>query len=1085
MKPKIISIDLETYSDVDLGKCGVYRYVEGDFHILLFAYAFDDEEVSIIDLASGETLPEEVLDAINDPDIIKSAWNAAFERTCIGHMLRRTLAPDDWRCSMVWAASLSLPLALKNAAAALRTGEQKDKVGEKLIRYFSKPCKPTATNGGRTRNLPLHAPEKWALFKEYCLQDVRTERDIRKKLEHFPMPDREWELYHLDQRINDRGVMIDTALVKQAIACDKQLTAEMTEQAKALTGLANPNSISQLKVWLDEQGIKVDTLDKKDVEKLIEAMGDDSSGDNEDNTVKKVLQLRLMMAKSSVKKYEAAERFTCQDQRAHGLFQFNGANRTARFSGRGIQLQNLPQNHIATLEEARELLKAGEFEMLRLIYGNVPDILSQLLRTMLIAKPGHEFIIADFSAIEARLLAWEAGEDWRLRAFAEGADIYCASASQMFGVPVVKHGVNGELRQKGKVAELACIAEGELVLTNRGLVPIEQVTTEMKLWDGKEWVDHEGVVFRGERDVIEYEGLTATPDHLVFTPHGYLPFILYSLGGARPAGKKRVYDIANAGYGQRFMVSDHLVHNCGYGGSVGALKNMGALEMGLKERELPDLISSWRETNPNIVQYWWDVDRAANETFRNGKDHEAGKLTFQYSDNTLWMVLPSGRRLAYCSPKRQPNQFGRMSMTYMGVDAANKWSRIATYGPKLVENCVAEGTLILSQRGLIPIETIRKEDCIWDGEAWVQHDGLIDKGLQDTVVLFSCQSDGKVTQSSGHIPGIHVTYDHRILTDCGWIESGEASGSYWAEVQLPDSVGKSRKLKAGKGSMVMQMRLRKGGCDQLQKLKEQEIPCEVLWLYEGETDKSITDNTRYESSPCVGSMAQYEAEMPRSKTSCLSQLWWTRNHGLRPLVGKFRELLGRYGVYLAGRFGTGSHRQQQRIQPGQLSVDYKANELAESSADQVCKHRRGNDLGGRIGRENRNWGNYIIVPPQPQLANRISIRETGCKEHVYDIRNCGPRHRFTVYDPSAGKLRIVSNCTQAIARDILCEAMLRMEQRGLRIVAHVHDEVIIEAPKGQYSVKDVCDIMNERPSWGRDIPLASAGYKGEPYYYKD
>ena len=655
MKPKIISIDLETYSDVDLGKCGVYRYVEGDFHILLFAYAFDDEEVSIIDLANDETLPEEVFDAINDPDIIKSAWNAAFERTCIGHMLGRMLAPDDWRCSMVWAASLSLPLALKNAAAALRTGEQKDKVGEKLIRYFSKPCKPTATNGGRTRNLPLHAPEKWALFKEYCLQDVRTERDIRKKLEHFPMPDREWELYHLDQRINDRGVMIDTALVKQAIACDKQLTAEMTEQAKALTGLANPNSISQLKVWLDEQGIKVDTLDKKDVENLIEGMVGGSGG-NEDNTVKKVLQLRLMMAKSSVKKYEAAERFTCRDQRAHGLFQFNGANRTARFSGRGIQLQNLPQNHIATLDEARELLKAGEFEMLRLIYDNVPDILSQLLRTMLIPKPGHEFIIADFSAIEARLLAWEAGEGWVLNAFESGADIYCETASRMFHVPVVKHGVNGDLRQRGKQATLSC----------------------------------------------------------------------------------------------------------GYGGSVGALRKMGALDAGMREDELEPLVKAWREANPHIVQYWWDVDRAANETFRDGTERKVGKLAFQYSANTLWMVLPSGRWLAYCNPQLQPNQFGRMSMTYMGVDAANKWNRIATYGPKLVENA-----------------------------------------------------------------------------------------------------------------------------------------------------------------------------------------------------------------------------------------------------------------------------------------------------------------------------------TQSIARDILCEAMQRMDQRGLRIVAHVHDEVIIEAPKGQYSVEDVCNIMNERPPWGRDIPLASAGYKGEPYYFKD
>jgi DNA polymerase len=576
MKPRIISIDLETYSDVDLGKCGVYRYVEGDFHILLFAYAFDDEAVEIIDMASGETLPDEVLDAISDSEIIKSAWNAAFERTCIGRMLGRTLYPDDWKCSMVWAASLSLPLALKNAAAVLKTGEQKDRAGENLIRFFSVPCKPTATNGGRTRNLPLHAPEKWAQFKEYCLQDVRTERDIRKKLERFPMPGFEWDYYHLDQRINDRGVMIDTALVEQAIICDRKLTAEMTDAAYALTGLENPNSVMQLKGWLDEQGITVETLDKKGVAKLIEEYG----GDDGRGQVLEMLKLRLMMAKSSVKKYEAAARFTCQDQRAHGLFQFNGANRTGRFSGRGIQLQNLPQNHISTLDEARELLKAGEFEMLSLIYGNVPDILSQLLRTMLIAKPGHEFIIVDFSAIEARLLAWEAGEKWVLDAFSRGADIYCETASRMFHVPVIKHGANGELRQRGKQATLSC----------------------------------------------------------------------------------------------------------GYGGGVGALKKMGALEAGMREDELDPLVKAWREANPKIVQYWWDIDRAANDTFKDGTDHAVGKLNFQYSANTLWMVLPSGRRLAYCSPHLQPNQFGRMSMTYMGVDAANKWGRIATYGPKLVEN---------------------------------------------------------------------------------------------------------------------------------------------------------------------------------------------------------------------------------------------------------------------------------------------------------------------------------------------------------------------------------------------------------------
>lgn len=942
---------------MDLKKCGLYRYVEGDFHILLFAYAFDNEDVKIIDMACGEELPKDVLEALTDPDIIKSAWNAAFERTCIGHILGQTLPPDAWRCSMVWAASLSLPLALKDAATVLKTGEQKDRAGENLIKYFSMPCKPTAANGGRTRNLPLHDPEKWEKFKEYCLQDVRTERDIRYKLEHFPMPEFEWDNYHLDQRINDRGVKIDTDLVGQAIKCDQEISTRMEAEAKRITALDNPNSVSQLKGWLDGRGIVAATLDKKGVGKLIEELESSNAGASD---VVELLKLRLMMAKSSVRKYEAARRFTCADGRAHGLFQFNGANRTGRFcltgdhevltpegwirldewkggmiacwnaqteavsfqksvqlefdycgpmytycdprinqcstpdhkmrvqkrygdawtdmtveemakchptipmngyryhrgcanpawlrvlimtqadgfytedaqvvfsfkkqrkidrcksllrkaeipfvvrthkdvtaitipargvplwlrefrtktfgfwlfdenpdiffdelpnwdgyyvtqnsiqystcnkqnadivqalahlsgrcaimkekknsqrnpnwndvyvldiwltpknaheirtkptieqfngkvycastptgyflvrrdgkvwitgnSGRGIQLQNLPQNHIATLDEARSLLKAGEYEMLELLYGNTPDILSQLIRTMLVPKEGYEFIIADFSAIEARLLAWEADELWRLESFERGDDIYCASASQMFGVPVVKHGVNGHLRQKGKVAELAC----------------------------------------------------------------------------------------------------------GYGGSVGALKSMGALEMGLTEDELPDLISTWREANPSIVQYWWDVDRAATETFKDGQDHYAGRLSFQNDSGTLWMVLPSGRRLAYCAPKLRPNQFGRMSLSYMGVDAANKWNRIATYGPKLVENA-----------------------------------------------------------------------------------------------------------------------------------------------------------------------------------------------------------------------------------------------------------------------------------------------------------------------------------TQAIARDILCEAMRRMESKGLRIVAHVHDEVIIEAPKDQYTVDEVCSIMNQRPAWGRDIPLSSAGYKGIDYYFKD
>jgi len=554
----------------------VYRYVEGDFHILLFAYSFDDEETKCVDMACGEQLPAEVVDALQDDSIIKSAWNAQFERTCLSKYLGTQLSPDAWQCTMVWAASLSLPLKLATAAQALKTVQQKDAVGERLIRYFSLPCKPTKANGGRTRNLPEHAPEDWKLFKSYCIQDVETERDIRRRLEKFPLLPQEWDFYHMDQRINDRGILIDKELVQQAIICNMSLSEEMTKRAYALTGLENPNSVSQLKGWLEERGIEVDSLGKKNVASLITDL-DRHSADGE---ALDMMKLRLQMAKSSVKKYQAAERYICQDGRAHGLFQFSGANRTQRWAGRGIQLQNLPQNHISTLDEARELVKLGCFDMIEALYGNTPDILSQLIRTMLIPKDGCEFIVADFSAIEARVLAWLAGEQWRLDAFVRGEDIYCASASQMFGVPVMKHGINGELRQKGKVAELAC----------------------------------------------------------------------------------------------------------GYGGGAGALISMGALDMGLKEDELPDIISSWRDANPEIVKFWYAVEKAAIETVKNHTDRTVGRIGFQFSANTLWIILPSGRRLAYIKPKLQPNRFGRMALTFEGLGANNKWTRGETYSGKLTEN---------------------------------------------------------------------------------------------------------------------------------------------------------------------------------------------------------------------------------------------------------------------------------------------------------------------------------------------------------------------------------------------------------------
>ena len=609
---KVLSLDLETFSSVDLPKCGVYRYVEApDFEILLCAYAFDDEEVGIVDVARGEPLPDEVLAALEDGGIIKVAWNAQFERTCLSKYLGRQLSPDSWRCSMVHAASLSLPLALKDSAKVLKTGEQKGKTGENLIRCFSVPCKPTKTNGGRTRNLPEHDPEGWEQFKEYCKQDVRTERDIRKRLEAFPMPEVEWDYYHMDQRINDRGVRIDKDLVTQAITCDLMLSEAMTQKAYALTGLENPNSVSQLKCWLEEKGIPMDSLGKKEVASMIREL--DRNGC--DQEALDMLKLRLQMAKSSVKKYQAAERCVCEDGRARGLFQFNGANRTGRFSGRNIQLQNLPQNHIETLDEARMLVRSGCFEAVEMLYGNTLDVLSQLIRTMLIPTEGCEFIVADFSAIEARVLAWESGEQWRLDAFKTGKDIYCASASKMFHVPVEKHGVNGELRQKGKVAELAC----------------------------------------------------------------------------------------------------------GYGGSSGALISMGALDMGLKETELPDLIQDWRDANPKIVQYWWDVEKAAVDTIKTHEPQRIGKLKFQFFAGTLWMVLPSGRKLAYLKPRLQPNRFGRMSVTFEGQSGTNnKWTRQETYSGKLVENAtqaIARDILVeamyrMEQAGLTIIGHVHDEVII-------------------------------------------------------------------------------------------------------------------------------------------------------------------------------------------------------------------------------------------------------------------------------------------------------------------------------------------------------------------------------------
>lgn len=726
---RTLSIDIETKSSVDLGKCGVYKYAQSpDFEILLFAVSVNGGPVYVYDLACGDVIPDDILTALPDNNVIKYAYNASFERICLSAYLRKNypqyfrtygedgdatrnyLDPLSWRCDLVLAAYNGLPLSLESVGAVLGFEQQKMKEGKDLIRYFCVPCKPTKSNGGRTWNLPEHAPEKWELFKKYNKRDVEVEMQIQQRLQKYPVPDTVWQEYCIDQEINDRGIMMDRQMVEQAIKIDEVARTDIVGKMQDITGLDNPNSVVQLKGYLEDNGLEMESLSKKDVA----AMQKDTEGEISD-----VLALRLQLAKSSVKKYEAMQNAVCEDGRCHGMFMFYGANRTGRWAGRMVQLQNLPQNHIEDLDDARELVKHGDYEILKERYGSVPGVLSELIRTAFIPRPGYKFIVSDFSAIEARVLAFLAGEQWRIDLFKNGGDIYCQSASQMFKVPVEKHGVNGHLRQKGKIAELACIAENELVLTNHGEKPIQDVTTEDLLWDGESWVQHEGVIFKGVREVITYDGLTATPDHLVFIKGQSRPiqFGIVAACGARliqtgdggnpvrlgddyqfgeKMGQKleanqrkaRLYDIRNAGEHHRFTVSGKLVHNCGYGGAVGALKNMGALEMGLTEDELQPLVKMWREANPHITDYWWKVDNAIRIAISEKTFTYVGDIRFEYRNGMLFITLPSGRRLSYVKPRIETNKFGGESITYMGTDAQKKWSRLESYGPKFVENIV-------------------------------------------------------------------------------------------------------------------------------------------------------------------------------------------------------------------------------------------------------------------------------------------------------------------------------------------------------------------------------------------------------------
>ncbi|RHV69055.1 hypothetical protein DXB18_02445 [Clostridium sp. OM02-18AC] len=640
MNDKIISlsIDLETYSSVDLKKSGVYPYAESsDFEILLFAYAVNEGEVQVVDIACGEKVPYEILQALTDDTVTKWAYNCQFERVCLSYWLRRNypqyfssysiaedsvgnyLDPTSWKCSRIWGAYMGLPLSLKGIGAVLKLDEQKMEEGSDLIKYFCKPCRPTKKNGGRTRNLPAHNPEKWVLFKKYNKRDVEVELAIKEKLAKFPVPDFVWDEYHLDQEINDRGILLDMHFVEQAITVDAQTKVYLRSKIQEQTGLENPNSVVQMKGWLSDNGGQAESLDKKAVKELIS---------NSEEHIADVLSYRQQLAKSSVSKYTAMQNAVCADGRARGMFQFYGANRSGRWAGRLIQLQNLPQNHMDDLEEARNLVRDGNFAALEMLYDNIPNVLSELIRTAFIPKPRYKYIVSDFSAIEARVLSFLAGEQWRVDVFKAGKDIYCESASQMFCVPVVKNGINGHLRQKGKIAELAL----------------------------------------------------------------------------------------------------------GYGGSVGALKAMGALDMGLSEDELQPLVNAWRSSNPHITQLWWDIDAAVKKAVMYKTSVQSHGFRIYYKSGMLFIDLPSGRRLVYVKPRMGTNQFGSDSVTYEGINTG-KWTRIDSYGPKFVENIVQAVS-----RDILAYAMKTLSHCFICGHV---HDELIIECSPDVSLSAVCEQMGR------------------------------------------------------------------------------------------------------------------------------------------------------------------------------------------------------------------------------------------------------------------------------------------------------------------------------------------------------
>lgn len=963
---KHLSIDLETYSSIPIAKAGAYKYIQSsDFEILLMAYSVDGAQVQIIDLAQGEEVPDWLIDALKSPDWIKHAYNAVFEWYCLSKFCGEILPIEQWRDTMLHGLYCGFTAGLEATGEAIGLPEDKRKLttGKALIRYFCVPCKPTKSNGGRTRNLPKHDPEKWQLFKEYCIGDVVTEMEIERRLSGFPVPNDIQEQWQTDIIINSRGVAIDMDLIRGALDIAENTREKLMSEAVELTGLENPNSVAQLSKWLAETtGEEIDNLRKDTVARMIDSQV--VTGD-----AARVLKIRQELGKTSTKKYDAIEASVCEDNRVRGLLQFYGASRTGRWAGRLINVQNVVRTSIDInlLPMAREAVKKREVEKLEVLFGSTMDTLSQLIRTSFVASNGNKLIDADFSSIEARVVAWLAKEEWRLEVFRTHGKIYEASASQMFGVSIerIKKGnPEYELRQRGKIAEL---------------------------------------------------GL-------------------------------------------------------GFGGGSSALIAMGALDMGIPEDDLPDIVARWRQANPKIVDLWYRVENAALNVVQTGRQTGTNGLVFareiDYANGMdfLTIRLPSGRKIYYAHPEIGENRWGKPSICYWGVDQTTKqWTLLETFGGKITENCLCGETKVLTQRGWIPLRNVTLKDKVWDGGKWVVHGGLIVKGFQKTI----------------EIDGVKMTADHLVYTKAGWKHASSCEKYCRYPVALPDSRFVHR-FRREKVNLEDSLRMRKRIQHARQRIFKRQA--KIVRLQAQSFYQQSTQNSWEIKAPDILGLEVNERKMSFTDSPSLEELWRSRNQDLRTLVGKFREFLGGYVPDVSARTKFGSRRRKRRLLSGELSLDDEQIAITEQKKKSIDKNTVGLYNRRRSVRKKQDWCDNIDLSVESQMVRKYVVHQTGCYEQVYDLKNVGEKHCFTVLS-SAGPM-LVHNCVQAIARDCLAVAIQRLEAAGYPIVFHVHDEVVIDCAANKADLFDVVRIMTTPIPWANGLPMNADGWIGD-FFRKD